>query len=263
MSSLLIRSSVSSSLLKSCIILTRPTLTVASKYQTQQPLAWKARHGAQMAFVREYGSKKNKSKSKGAPVVNDSKADQDSDVMLLDLEKTSERMDKVLDHFSKEFNSMRAGRANPAILDPIKVYIEDESMRLADLAMVSVKDAHNLLVIPHDNEMIKEIEKSIRDSGLGLNPLINNNAIKVPIPKTTKEARQKLVKEVSVMAETARVQIRKHRQDAMRKLKTDSKEGMSKDDVKRWEKAIQTKTDEKTKKVEDLLKAKVREIEQA
>ncbi|KAJ1679127.1 hypothetical protein EV182_002675, partial [Spiromyces aspiralis] len=201
--------------------------------------------GVALIQARSYGSKKKKDKKKSKGIsdhdeemyVGEGQGKEGDDMMALDLDKTAERMSKDVERLGREFQVMRAGRANPAILDQIRVSIEGSLMKLSELAMVSMKDAHTLLVIPHDEEMLKAIEKAIWESGLGLNPMPQKNGLKVPVPKATKETRQKLVKEIAAMAEKTRVHIRKHRQDAMKKLKTDSKEGMSKDEVKQWEKA--------------------------
>ncbi|KAJ2464912.1 hypothetical protein GGI02_004851, partial [Coemansia sp. RSA 2322] len=104
---------------------------------------------------------------------------------------------------------------------------------------------------------------SIRSADLGLNPRTEKDTVIVPVPKSTKESREKLLKSLGAMAESARVHVRKHRQDAMKRLKADGKQGMLQDEIRTWEKDIQTATDKFAAKIEDQLKAKQREIERA
>ncbi|KAJ1804450.1 hypothetical protein LPJ75_005580 [Coemansia sp. RSA 2598] len=209
--------------------------------------------------IRLYGSKKKGGKKAAPKEKHEDEAE--SLEMTLDMEKMEEHMKHSIDRLSSELQAVRAGRANPAMLDHIRVLLKGGSAVLSELAMVSVKDAQNLLVIPNDQDDQKAIDTSIRSAGLGLNPRIEKNAIIVPVPKPTKESREKLLKSLGALAEHARVHVRKHRQDAMKCLKADAKSHMAKDEVKSWEKSIQTATDKYISKIEDLLKAKTREIE--
>ncbi|KAJ2888860.1 hypothetical protein FB639_000339 [Coemansia asiatica] len=215
----------------------------------------------QLQQLRSYGSKSKAKGGKKAAPKETHEDDAESLEMTLDMEKVEEQMKHSIDRFSTELQAVRAGRANPAMLDHIKVLLKGGSAVLSDLAMVSVKDAQNLLVIPNNQDDQKAIDTSIRSAGLGLNPRIDKNAIIVPVPKPTKESREKLLKSLGALAEHARVHVRKHRQDAMKCLKNDSKSHMAKDEIKSWEKRIQTVTDRYIGKIEDLLKAKTREIE--
>ncbi|KAJ2707185.1 hypothetical protein FB645_001011 [Coemansia sp. IMI 203386] len=219
----------------------------------------------QQQQVRLYGSKKKGGKKTGSKEKHSDNEDNDNDVesleMTLDVGKMEEQMKHSIDRFSTELQAVRAGRANPAMLDHIRVLLKGGSAVLSDLAMVAVKDAQNLLVVPNNQDDQKAIDTSIRSAGLGLNPRIDKNAIIVPVPKPTKESRDKLLKNLGALAEHTRVHVRKHRQDAMKCLKNDSKSHMAKDEVKSWEKNIQTVTDKYIAKIEDLLKAKTREIE--
>ncbi|KAJ2687187.1 hypothetical protein IWW39_003108 [Coemansia spiralis] len=216
---------------------------------------------------RAYGSSKKgakKSKGKGG-----SKKDKDGDEdggpveMTLDVDKMAEQMEHSVGRFAEELQAVRAGRASPAILNGVRVALKGGSASLPDLAMIAVKDAQHLIVIPNSPDTQKPIEASIRSAGLGLNPRIEKDAIVVPVPKSTKESREKLLKSLGAMTENARVHVRKHRQDAMKRLKADSKDSMTPDEVKAWEKDIQAATDKFTGRIEELLKAKQREIERA
>ncbi|KAJ1965643.1 hypothetical protein GGI12_000639 [Dipsacomyces acuminosporus] len=211
--------------------------------------------------LRMYGSKKKGGSKKGGSKkhTDDDEEGSEPAEMTLDMDKMAEQMKHSVKRFSSELQALRAGRANPAMLDHIRVLLKGGSAVLSDLAMISIKDAQNLIIIPNSDEEQKAIEASIRNAGLGLNPRIDKNAIVVPVPKPTKESREKLLKSIGAMAEHARVHVRKHRQDAMKKLKADSKHSMPKDEVKAWEKDIQTETDKHIAKIEELLKAKHRE----
>ncbi|KAI8325225.1 ribosome recycling factor, partial [Martensiomyces pterosporus] len=212
---------------------------------------------------RTYGSKKKggkKGSSSSKKQADDDEGSSEPVEMTLDMDKMAEQMSHSVERFALELQALRAGRANPAMLDHVRVLLKGGSAVLSDLAMISIKDAQNLIVIPNSEEDQKPIEASIRNAGLGLNPRIDKNAVVVPVPKPTKESREKLLKSIGSMAEHARVHVRKHRQDAMKRLKADSKQSMPKDEVKAWEKDIQAETDKHTSKIEELLRAKHREI---
>ncbi|KAJ2756738.1 hypothetical protein GGI19_000616 [Coemansia pectinata] len=212
---------------------------------------------------REYGSSKKGAKKGKGGSKKGKEDDEDSGPveMTLDLDKMAEQMEHSVGRFAEELQAVRAGRASPAILNGVRVVLKGGSASLPDLAMIAVKDAQNLIVIPNSPDTQRPIETSIRSAGLGLNPRIEKDAIIVPVPKSTKESREKLLKSLGAMAENARVHVRKNRQDAMKRLKADSKDNMTPDEVKAWEKDIQTATDKYTGRIEEQLKAKQREIE--
>ncbi|KAJ1995664.1 hypothetical protein GGI25_000643 [Coemansia spiralis] len=213
---------------------------------------------------RWYGSKKKtgRKEDKHKEHNGDEEAHEEgSDEMTLDLDKIEKQMSHSVERFVTELKSLRVGRANPAILDHVRVQLKGSTAPLPDLAMVTVKDAHNLIVIPNNPDEQSTIDTSIRNAGLGLNPRIDKNAIIVPVPKPTRESRARLAKEINGMAEHIRTHVRKHRHTALKQLKTDSKEGMSKAEIKSWEKDIQAMTDKYIEKIKDLISAKTREIE--
>ncbi|KAF9196174.1 hypothetical protein BGZ49_002895 [Haplosporangium sp. Z 27] len=175
----------------------------------------------------------------------------------LDLEK---KMGQCLERLKKDFTTMRAGTANPAILDPVMVKVDNKMVPLRDLAQVSIKDAKTLMVNVSDVELITSVEKAIREAGLNLNPIADNKAVKVPVPKPTKEFRESLTKLASASAEKAKTIIRKLRQDGMKELKKDLKSGMSEDENFGLEKKAQTMHDKYIKDIDDALKAKSKEI---
>ncbi|KAF9122256.1 hypothetical protein BGW39_009874 [Mortierella sp. 14UC] len=175
----------------------------------------------------------------------------------LDLEK---KMGQCLERLKKDFMTMRAGTANPAILDPVSVKVENKMVPLRDLAQVSIKDAKTLMVNVNDVELTGAIEKAIREAGLNLNPIADNKAVRVPVPKPTKEFRESLTKLAAASTEKAKTIIRKLRQDGMKELKKDLKAGMSEDENYSLEKKAQTLHDKYIKDAEDALKVKTKEI---
>ncbi|KAG9065241.1 hypothetical protein KI688_002564 [Linnemannia hyalina] len=176
---------------------------------------------------------------------------------LLDLEK---KMGQCLERLKRDFMTMRAGTANPAILDPVSVKVENKMVPLRDLAQVSIKDAKTLMVNVNDVELTGAIEKAIREAGLNLNPIADNKAVRVPVPKPTKEFRESLTKLAAASTEKAKTIIRKLRQDGMKELKKDLKAGMSEDENYGLEKKAQTLHDKYIKDAEDALKVKTKEI---
>ncbi|KAG0371192.1 hypothetical protein BGX24_001797 [Mortierella sp. AD032] len=175
----------------------------------------------------------------------------------LDLEK---KLGQCLERLKKDFMTMRAGTANPAILDPVSVKVENKMVPLRDLAQVSIKDAKTLMVNVNDAELTGAIEKAIREAGLNLNPIADNKSVRVPVPKPTKEFRESLTKLAAASTEKAKTIIRKLRQDGMKELKKDLKAGMSEDENYDLEKKAQTLHDKYIKDAEDALKVKTKEI---
>ncbi|KAI7865431.1 ribosome recycling factor domain-containing protein [Spinellus fusiger] len=171
-----------------------------------------------------------------------------------------ERMDQCDTHLKEQLSSMRIGRANPALLDSVRVHIETETYGLRDLAQVTIRDPQTLQVTVHDTDYVSAIEKAIRESDLNLNPLTDNKLIRVPIPKPTKESREKMAKLVVQSGEQAKAKIRVLRQDGMKQLKQDSK-SHSEDTIKKLEKLVQTLTDKHNKSIDELVKLKIKDVQ--
>ncbi|GJJ72411.1 ribosome recycling factor [Entomortierella parvispora] len=196
------------------------------------------------------GSRKGKGKGAAAS----------SGEMTFDLEDLEKKFSQCLERLKRDFTTMRAGTANPAILDPVMVKVEGKMVPLRDLAQVSIKDAKTLMVNINDVELSSSIEKAIREAGLNLNPIADNKAVRVPVPKPTKEFRESLTKLAATSTEKAKTIIRKLRQDGMKDLKKDLKAGMSEDENYQLEKKAQTLHDKYIKDAEEALKAKTKEI---
>lgn len=167
------------------------------------------------------------------------------------------RMARSIDALRQELSKLRTGRAHPSLLDHVRVSYYGSEMPLNQVANVSVQDARTLGVAPYDKGMVSAIEKAIRDSDLGLNPVSAGNLIRVPLPALTEERRKDLIKVVRHEAEAARVAIRNVRREANHALKELVKEKVvSEDQERRAEDEVQKLTDRFVAEVDKVLQAK-------
>jgi ribosome recycling factor len=167
-------------------------------------------------------------------------------------------MDRALENTRKEFAGVRSGKASPAMLDSVRVEMYGQQMPINQCASVSAPEPRMLLVTPFDKGQIKAVEKAIRESDLGLDPAVQGNVIRVPLPSMNEQRRKDLVKIVHKFAEEGRVAVRHARTEARDKVK--KQDGIPEDDKKHFEKDIQKVHDEAIKKIDDLIKAKEAEI---
>jgi ribosome recycling factor len=171
------------------------------------------------------------------------------------------RMDKSVEHARNEFMTVRTGRASAGLLDRITVDYYGTPTPLKQLATINVPEPRMLTIQPFDPTSIKNIEKSIQESDLGLQPSNDGKLIRLPIPQLTEERRKELVKVVGHMAEEHRVAVREVRRDVLRHLQELVKKGdVGEDDERRAEQEVQKLTDAHTKTIDDLLKHKEAEI---
>jgi ribosome recycling factor len=171
------------------------------------------------------------------------------------------RMDKTLETLKADFGALRAGRAHISLLDGISVEAYGSMTPLSQVGTISVPDARTLSVSVWDRGLAKAVEKAIMESDLGLNPSSDGQLIRIPIPPLSEERRKELVKVAGKYAEGAKVAVRNIRRDALdevKKLKKDN--AISEDDEKRFETEIQKLTDEATKKVDETLAQKEKDI---
>lgn len=176
-------------------------------------------------------------------------------------EKTKEKMEKCLDVLEKDFAAIRAGRANPAILDKITVDYYGVPTKINQLAAISVSDARTLVIQPWDASTLKEIEKSINTSDIGINPQNDGKVIRLVFPQLTEDHRKELQKDISKRGEEAKVAIRNIRRDAMDSIKKMKKNNeITEDDQKDGEKTLQDITDEFIKQSDAITKKKAEEI---
>ena len=167
-------------------------------------------------------------------------------------------MDRALENTRKEFAGVRSGKASPAMLDSVRVEMYGQHMPINQCASVSAPEPRMLLVTPFDKGQIKAVEKAIRESDLGLDPAVQGNVIRVPLPSMNEQRRKDLVKIVHKFAEEGRVAIRHARTEARDKVK--KQDGIPEDDKKHFEKDIQKVHDDAIKKIDELIKAKEAEI---
>jgi ribosome recycling factor len=171
------------------------------------------------------------------------------------------RMDKSIEATHHEFNSIRTGRASPALLDRISIDYYGTPTPLKSLASISAPEPRLLVVQPFDPGAIRNIERAIQESDLGLTPSNDGKVVRLPIPALTEERRKDLVKVVRRVAEDGKVAIRNVRRDVMQHLKELVVNGdVGDDEERRAEQQVQKVTDDHTKSIDDLLKVKEAEI---
>ena len=176
------------------------------------------------------------------------------------LSESEERMEMAAMFLEEQLARIRAGRANVAILDGIKVNSYGSMVPLNQVANVAVPDARTITVRPWDKKAIKDIEKAIMDSDVGITPENNGEIIRLGIPQPTEERRRELLKQCKAIGEKAKVEVRNVRADVKEKLKKAIKDGLSEDNEKDAEDALQKIHDRYIKKIDDLLVAKDKEI---
>lgn len=175
--------------------------------------------------------------------------------------KAKEKMEKCLTALERDYSAVRAGRANPAILDKVMVDYYGVPTPINQMAAVSVPEARLLVVQPWDASTLKEIEKAINTADIGINPQNDGKVIRLTFPQLTEEHRKTLQKDISKRGEEAKVAVRNVRRDAMddiKKLKKDNE--ITEDDQKNGEKKLQDITDDYIKQVEAITKKKEEEI---
>ncbi len=180
-----------------------------------------------------------------------------------DIDDIERRMNGAVEALRREFSGLRTGRASAALLDPIMVDAYGSKMPLGQVGTVGVPDARMLTVQVWDAALVGAVEKSIRDSGLGLNPQSDGILVRVPIPELTEERRVELTKIANKYAEQARVAARNVRRDGMEKFKRMEKDGeISQDEQRQWSQDIQKLTDETVNTIDETLSIKDQEIMQ-
>ena len=175
--------------------------------------------------------------------------------------KTKERMEKCLDSLERDFSTIRAGRANPNVLNNVMVDYYGTPTPVGQMAAVSVPEPRLLVIQPWDASTLKDIEKAINVADIGINPQNDGKVIRLAFPQLTEEHRKNLVKDVAKRGEEAKVAVRNVRRDAMDDLKKMKKDNaITEDDLKDGEKKMQDITDKYINQVEDMTKKKEDEI---
>jgi len=180
------------------------------------------------------------------------------DQLLKDLQR---RMDGALEVLRKEFGGLRTGRASASLLEPVTVPAYGGTVPLTQVASVNVPEPRMITVQVWDRNVVKAVDKAIRESGLGLNPQTEGQVIRVPIPELNQERRRELTRVAAKYAEDARVAVRKVRQHGMESLRRLEKDGeISQDEHRKVEKDIQHLTDDHIKRIDETLAQKDKEI---
>uniref|UniRef100_UPI0040482119 ribosome recycling factor n=1 Tax=Yoonia sp. TaxID=2212373 RepID=UPI0040482119 len=185
-----------------------------------------------------------------------------SDDFILDTDELGRRMDGAIANLRVEFASLRTGRASGSMLEPIMVDAYGSMTPINQVGTVNVPEPRMVTINVWDKGLVGAVEKAIRNSGLGINPQLNGTIIMLPIPELNEERRRDLTKVAGDYAERARVSIRNLRRDGMDQIKKAKADGLSEDDQKFWEQAVQELTDEHIKKVDATLETKQAEIMQ-
>ena len=178
-------------------------------------------------------------------------------------DEMSQRMKGVVATVKGEFSGLRTGRASPALLDPVHVDAYGNSMHISQLGTISTPEPRLLTVQVWDRSMVKAVDKAIRDAGLGLNPQMDGQLLRIPIPELNEERRKELVKLAHKYAESGRIAVRNVRRDGMEVLKRLEKDHkISQDDQHRQGEELQKLTDAQIKEIDQLLQGKEQEIMQ-
>jgi len=176
-------------------------------------------------------------------------------------EEITRKMDSALKSLAHEFGGLRTGRASTNLLDHLQIDAYGSMMPINQVGNVTAPEPRMLSVSVWDKGMVKAVEKAIRESDLGLNPMVDGQTIRVPIPALSEERRKEMVKVAGKYAENAKVAIRNVRRDGMDDAKKQQKDGkISEDDLRKRETEIQKLTDDHVKKVDEMLVAKEKDI---
>jgi ribosome recycling factor len=186
-------------------------------------------------------------------------ADEDLDIDLDDLER---RMDGAMASLRQEFASLRTGRASATMVEPVMVDAYGAMTPINQVGTVNVPEPRMVTINVWDRALVGKVEKAIRDSGLGINPVVDGPIIRLPIPELNEERRRELTRVAAQYAEHARVAIRNVRRDGMDRIKKAKAAGMSEDDQKLWESEVQDLTNRHIAAIDKALEHKQDEIMQ-
>lgn len=179
----------------------------------------------------------------------------------MNLEEYKEKMKQAIEYLSKSYSEIRAGRANPAILNNIMVSYYGVLTPINQIAGISVPEARMILIQPWDQNLLKELDKALNEANLGITPINDGKVIRLVFPELTEERRVEITRDVRKKQEDSKITIRNIRREANDALlKAEKEENLSEDEVKRIEDNIQDLTDEYTKTIDDMAEEKEKEI---
>ena len=185
-----------------------------------------------------------------------------ADEFIIDTDDLQRRMNGALSAMKSEFASLRTGRASSSMLDPVTVEVYGQKTPVNQLGTINVPEPRMVTINVWDKTNVPLVEKALRESGLGINPQLNGTIIMLPIPELNEERRRDLSKVAGQYAENARIAVRNIRRDGMDQIKKAKSDGMSEDDQKFWEEAVQELTDATIKTLDEVLESKQEEIMQ-
>lgn len=183
-----------------------------------------------------------------------------TDELELISDEAQEKMDKAIKHLEYELSHLRAGRANPLLLDGIHIDYYGTHTPLSQVSNINTPDAKSILIQPWEKHLLGVIEKAILAANIGMTPINNGEVIRINVPPLTEERRHQLVKQVRSEGETAKISIRTSRKWFHDELKTLAKDGLPEDEEKNGEKIIQDLTDKHIVRVDKIVEAKEKEI---
>ena len=173
----------------------------------------------------------------------------------------SQKMDKTFEVFTKELSSLRTGRANASMLDLIKVEVYGQKMNINQIANITTPDARTINIDIWDHSNVNLVDKAVRESDLGINPMIEGNLIRLPLPQLTEERRNEFLKMASKIAENTKIAIRNIRRDGIEKVKKLEKDKeIGQDDSKKYQEEIESLTSNKIKIIDDVQKSKEEDL---
>jgi ribosome recycling factor len=184
----------------------------------------------------------------------------DTEMFLLELD---EHMQKACEYTLHEFSTVRTGKASPSLVEGIDIHVQSygTSMKLKQLALISTPEPRLIYVKPFDPGTLRDIERGLKEANIGINPAVDGNAIRLPIPELNQERRKEMVKRIKGMGEEGKVRIRSQRRDGMEAVKKAEKEGdISEDDRERMEDEVQKLTDKYTKEIDSHVSKKEAEV---
>jgi ribosome recycling factor len=169
-------------------------------------------------------------------------------------------MQKSVDHVVHEFSSLHTGKANSSMVETVTVVVYGSSMKLRDIAAITIPNARTIQIQPWDKSSAAPIEKALLDAKLGITPIVTGELIRLPMPELSGERREELCKIAQGFAEQGRIGVRASRKEAMNALKDAQKEGLPEDDFKRGEKDVQKNTDDSVNQINRALTAKEEDL---
>ena len=179
----------------------------------------------------------------------------------MDYSELKNRMEKGINAYNERLAEVRAGRANPAILNKVKIDYYGTQTPINQVAGISVPEARLIVIQPWDASILKDIERAILTADIGINPNNDGKVIRLAFPELTEERRKEIVKEVKKMAEEAKVGIRAIRRDGIEEAKKEQKDGeMTEDELKHAEEEIQKLTDKAIEEIDKILESKEKEV---